>query len=408
MRSVVRFSTAIAILSTLLSPLVVSGQTGAAPPAAKTAPGWVFTPSVGVGGAWDDNVLLVNPGSNPPADYGYPITPGASLDYTGKLTKFSSGYNGSFVRYVTLENLNSFQHSFRAMAERRANARLTFFGQENLTIAPTTDVLQLGGVPFYRIGSQSNMAGGGTQIALAKHTTLKSVYTLNSVTFDDSLVVGSQLQGGHSHAIATSVNQAVSSHLVIGGEYQFTRAVVNGRPVAGVPVEDDRFNLQTGSFTAQYQAAPGTTLSGAIGIARIGAGLAHAEQTGPEWRGALLQRAGRGLVSVGYERSHIPSFGFGGTFQNEEWTANVHMPIGRSRFYVDGGFAWLSNEPLDAIQPSLKTAWLSGNAGYYATRWLTVEGFYGRTQQDSQLAGGQLQRNQIGFRVSAAKPMKLR
>jgi hypothetical protein len=195
---------------------------------------------------------------------------------------------------------------------------------------------------------------------------------------------------------------------VLGGEYQFTRAIVNSRAVSGVPGEDDRFNLQTGSFTAQFQAASGTTLSGALGIARIGAGLSHAGRTGPEWRAALLQRAGRGLFSAGYERSHIPSFGFGGTFQNEQWMANLHMPIGRSRVYVDGGFAWLNNEPLDTVQPSLKTAWISGDAGYYATRWLTLEGFYGRTQQDSQLAGGQLQRNQIGFRVSAAKPMKLR
>jgi hypothetical protein len=84
------------------------------------------------------------------------------------------------------------------------------------------------------------------------------------------------------------------------------------------------------------------------------------------------------------------------------------MPIGRTRAYVDGGISWLNNDPLDSDQPSLQTAWVSTTLGYYATRWLSLEGFYGRTQQDSQRAGGQLERNQVGFRIVAAKPMKLR
>lgn len=407
MRSVLRFLTAAVIGTVASSPAIVIGQTGA-PPNQQAAPGWVFTPSISFGGSWDDNVLLVDPGSNPPADYGSPIGPAASLDYTGKRTRFSSGYNGSFVRYLTLDNLNSFQHSLRAAVEHRANARLTFFGQESLTVAPTTDVLQLAGVPFYRIGSRSNSAGGGAQAALSKHTTLRGAYTLNSVAFDVNELLGNQLQGGHAHELRASLDHSLSRQLMVGGEYEFTRAIVNSRTFVGLDGPEDRFNLQTGSLTAQYQPTARTTLSGAFGVARIGAGLSYAARTGPEWRAAVLQRAGRGVVSASYQRSHIPSFGFGGTFQNEQWMANVHMPLGRTRAYVDGGISWLNNDPLEANQPSLQTAWLSGNVGYYATRWLTLEGFYGRTQQDSQRAGGQLERNQVGFRVAAAKPVKLR
>jgi hypothetical protein len=72
------------------------------------------------------------------------------------------------------------------------------------------------------------------------------------------------------------------------------------------------------------------------------------------------------------------------------------------------GVSWLNNDPLDTVQPSLQTSWLSSILGYYATRWLSLAGFYGRTQQDSQVAGGQLQCNQLGFRVVAAKPVNLR
>jgi hypothetical protein len=84
------------------------------------------------------------------------------------------------------------------------------------------------------------------------------------------------------------------------------------------------------------------------------------------------------------------------------------MPLGRSRAYVNGGISWLNNDPLDTDQPSLQSGWLSGVLGYYATRWLSLEGFYGRTQQDSHRAGGQLERNQVGFRVVATKPVWLR
>jgi len=376
-------------------------------PAQQTAPGWIFTPSISSGATWDDNVVLVNPGTNPPSDYGFPITPSASLDYTGKFTRFSTGYSGSFVRYVTLTELNSLQQSLRATVERKANTRVMLFGQESFTAAPTTDVLQLGGVPFYRIGSRSNAATGGVQATVARHTTIRSSYTLRTVDFDTNVFTASQLQGGYAHEITTSIDQAVTRHFTVGAEYEFSRAIVNGTEVLGVPGRpEDRFNMQTVLGTAQFQAAAGTTISGGFGLAMLGGGLTHEARTGPEWRAAIAQKAGRNTVSASYSRSYIPSFGFGGTFQNQQWSAAIHMPIHRA--YVDGGFTWLNNDPLDTLQPSLRTAWVSGTVGYYMTRWLSLEGFYGHTQQDSQRAGGQLTRNQLGFQVVAVKPMKLR
>jgi hypothetical protein len=406
MRNVPRLLGAIVIgVAVLTAPVVRAQSTGI--PAQQTAPGWIFTPSISFGGTWDDNVLLVNPGTNPPADYGSPITPAASLDYTGKYTRFSTGYSGSFVRYLTLDSLDSFQQSLRAMVERRASERVTFFGQETFTAAPTTDVLQLAGIPFYRIGSRTNSVGGGVQAALAKHTTLRSTYTLRTVTFDVNAFSGSQLQGGHAHDSTTSVDYAVSRRFVVGGEYELSHAVFNGQRVTGLVGPEDRFNMQTATATAQYQPMAGTRISGGFGVAMLGAGLTHEARTGPEWRAGISQQAGRGLVSATYRRSYIPSFGFGGTFQNEEWTANVHMPFGRSRTYVDGSVSWFNNDPLDTDQPSLRTAWVSTTVGYYLARWLSLEGFYQRTQQDTQRAGGQLNRNQVGFHVVAAKPVKL-
>jgi uncharacterized protein (PEP-CTERM system associated) len=397
----------------LLSSAVVRAQStsGSAPQNAPTQQiprGWVFTPSISSGGTWDDNVLMVNAESNPPADYGTPITPGASLDYNGKLTRFASGYSGTFVRYMTLDELNSLQQSLHADVDRRVNRRITLIGQESYTAAPTTDVLQLTGVPFYRIGSRSNAVSGGTQVALAKHTVLRSSYTLRTIVFDTNPLTDNQLKGGHAHEMLATVEQAVSRHFTVGGEYEFTRAIENGQvSIAGLTPEN-RFNMQTAMGTAEYVVAAGTAISGGVGVAVLGAGLTHEARTGPEWRAGISQKTGRAVVSVTYGHSYIPSFGFGGTFQNEELAANVRSPIGRTRAYVAGSFTWLNNVPLEPNQPSLKTAWLTGTAGYYLARWLTIEGFYERTQQDTQRPGGQIERNLIGFHVVASKPMKLR
>jgi hypothetical protein len=351
---------------------------------------------------------MVNAESNPPADYGTPITPGASLDYNGKLTRFASGYSGTFVRYMTLDELNSLQQSLHADVDRRVNRRITLIGQESYTAAPTTDVLQLTGVPFYRIGSRSNAVSGGTQVALAKHTVLRSSYTLRTIVFDTNPLTDNQLKGGHAHEMLATVEQAVSRHFTVGGEYEFTRAIENGQvSIAGLTPEN-RFNMQTAMGTAEYVVAAGTAISGGVGVAVLGAGLTHEARTGPEWRAGISQKTGRAVVSVTYGHSYIPSFGFGGTFQNEELAANVRSPIGRTRAYVAGSFTWLNNVPLEPNQPSLKTAWLTGTAGYYLARWLTIEGFYERTQQDTQRPGGQIERNLIGFHVVASKPMKLR
>jgi len=407
MRRVLRFFAAALVGLAVLVPLGVRAQGPAVPPQQQTPRGWVFTPSISVGGTWDDNVLLVNPGTNPPSDYGSPITPAAGLSYTGKYTRFTSGYSGAFVRYMTLSELNGLHQTLHASLERRVNGRVSFFGDESFTAAQTTDVLQLAGVPFYRIGSRSNAATGGIQASLTKRTTLRSSYTLRTVDFDNNVFTSTSLQGGHGHDITTAVDYALSRRLAIGGEYEFSRAIVNGETHAGVPGPEDRFNMQTATATAQYQLAAGTSINGGFGVAMLGAGLHHEARTGPEWRAGFSQKTGRGVVSASYMRSYIPSFGFGGTFQNQQWNANIRMPLAR-RLYVDGFFSWLQNDPLDTTQRSLQTNWLSATAGYYLTRWLSAEGFYGRTQQDSQLSGGQLERNQLGFRVVAVKPVRLR
>jgi hypothetical protein len=366
--------------------------------------GWVFTPTLRFGGSWDDNVLLVNPGDNPPGDYASPIDPSANLEYTGRRTRFLAGYQGSLVLYRSLDNLNSFSQMLRVAAEHRVTRRLKVFGEEHFARATTTDALQLAGVPYYRIGSRTNSTGGGAEAALAKHTLLRGAYMLRWVDFDVDARSAGELRGGYAHEADLSLVHALSPLLAVGGEYNFTRATVGEeRGVAANPI--DRFNIQTARATAQYRLAPSVSLSGAIGVSRLGAGLEHGGRTGATWRVEISRRGPRSVLSASYHRSFVPSFGFGGTSENEEWRGTVHLPFERA--YVTGSVGWSANEPLES-GPSLESLLLSGTTGYRVTRWLSVEGFYGRTQQDTQRAGGDLRRNEIGFRIVATRPMKLR
>ena len=365
----------------------------------EQAVGWIFTPAIESGGAWDTNILLANAGDNPPKDYATPVNPSAGLEYRGRRTRLSTGYEGAFLLYRNFSELNSTEQHARARVEHRASARFMFFGEETYSSVPTTDSLILSGVPFYRVGSQMNEVAAGTEARLSRTVTLRGNYSLNRVTFAKDSPAGGDLQGGHAHQFVLGLDRAITKRLAFTAEYEAWRAVVSG----GL----DHFATNTASVGLEYDLTESLSVFGLGGVSRLGAGVGHGTQIGPAMRAGITHRAHHIVLSGVYSRSYIPSFGFGGTFQNEEWQGNAHLPFYGTRGYIDGSLARFSNDPLEATQPSLRTLWLSGTLGYRLTRWLSAEGYYVHSQQDSQRAGGDLGRHQVGFRMRAAKPVRL-
>lgn len=381
----------------------VAGQTQSTPN--KSTPGWVFTPAMGVGGVWENNVFILLEDDNPPSDYASPLNPSLSLDFTGRNTKFSAGYNGSFTLYRTLEELNNYQQSLRGQFERRLTRRVRLVIDEDFEAAPTTDALERGDVPFHRVGSKSNMLSASLESALGAQTSLNGGYVFRVVEFDAGPLRSTELKGGHSHELELALVHGLSRRLSLTLDYEFVRAIVSGSTL--FPELEDRFNIQAGSGTLQYAVMEDFNIFGGIGLAHLGAGLTHEARTGPTWRAGLSRKIDRTTLSAMYRRSYTPSFGFGGTSQNEELTGNVHVAFARNRAYVSGSTTWSENDALDARQRSLRSLWLTGRVGYAVARWMTVEGYYGRAQQDSQVAGGKRHRHMVGFQVITSKPVKL-
>jgi len=368
-------------------------------PQERQAVGWIFTPSIAFGGSWDDNILLANTGDDPPGDYATPVNPGAELDYRGRRTRLSTGYEGAFLMYRTFDELNSTEQHFRARLDQHLTPRLTLYGEETFAQVPTTDALQLAGVPFYRVGSRTNDIHGGLEARLTRDVTLRGEYSLNKVTFADDSPAGANLQGGHAHEVTVGIDRMVSPRLTFFAEYEYRRGLFSN--------EVDQFDTNTGGAGVAYAITPKLSVSGFAGVSMLGASDTHDTKFGPAVRAGITHNARRVVLSALYSHSFVPAFGFGGTFQNEEWQGNVHVPFYGTRGYVDGGVARFDNDPLEPTQPSLRSVWVSGTLGFRLTRWLSAEGYYGHTQQNAQQPGGELGRHQVGFRLRAAKPVRL-
>jgi hypothetical protein len=353
---------------------------------------------VGFGAAWDNNILLASEGDSQLNDFGFPVDSGLTLNYRGRRLNLSGSYGGSFVRYRTYDEINSDNQRGRAYLAYQATSRLKVFAEETFVDAPSSSALNLAGVPFYRTGSRTNDAGGGIEALIARHTTLVAGYMLRSVTFEER--VGQTLEDGYEHDWTVSMTRAHSRRLSVGASYDFRREVLSEG--------QDRFNIQQVGVTAQYALTPTLAVSGLLGVAVLGAGLTHDASVGPAVEAKLTYTARRTMMSASYLRTFVPSFGFGGTFQNEEWIGTVHVPIVSSRVFVDGRVAWFDNDALEGGQPSLQSLWLSGTVGYHATRWMNVEVFVDRTSQDTQRPGGNVKRTAIGGRVVLTKPMRIR
>ena len=361
-------------------------------------PGWSFTPSVAIGVGYDNNVALTAPRADLGRTQGdtlFNIAPGGQLEYIRKRTDFAAGYRGFLRRYMDVDGLNSFDQRASMALKHLVSRRLTLFARDTFTDSPTTDEVEVNGVPFRRTGSRFNTFAAGTEYRLSKFLHLSTRYDSTWVSFDRPEIF---LTGGWIHALRNELGYQVSKHARIGGEYAYRRASLN---------EGQReFTFQDAGGVIHLTLGPHTEVNAAAGLATLLDRNFDQTRSGPYMRLGIAHVLEHATIGANFERQYVPSFGFGGSSNSQELRGYVQMPV-RQRLYTQGTAAWRRTLPFQAQTLELDTVWVRTAIGYGVARWMRVEGLYTYTRQDSIVTGGEVDRHRIGVQFVISQPMRI-
>jgi hypothetical protein len=376
--------------SNFFTPATADPQAGA---------GWSVTPSLSYAGAWDDNVLVTGVGDATAADFVNTVSPRATVNFNGRRGQISGTYDGAFLLYRELSTLNSYDQRGTLFAQRLLSPHVALFARSSLAKVPTTELAAFVGIPFLRTGSQIIDTHGGLDVSLTKRTSVVVSYDFEWVAFDDNPATSVNLQGGHSQGGSVSFRHAIDPRVTLTADYKLTHALIVAL--------GQTFDIQNWWAGAEYKLSEGTRMFAAGGVSRLGVTEFSEARVGPALRGGLVRNFRTASAHVEYTRSFVPAYGFGGTMQNEELSAQVQVPLAR-RLVASSGVSWRRNDPLSEIDLPLRSFWLEGSVGYAATPMIRIEGFYSATHQNIDRPGGQSDRHRIGFQVVTAKPMRIR
>ncbi|MCC7106597.1 MAG: hypothetical protein IT307_15780 [Chloroflexi bacterium] len=375
----------------------ISGRTPAtAMEAAPPTAGWTVSPGIGFATVWDNNVLFDHTDGRPVGDGLNVVRPMVSVDFRGRRGELGARYDGGFVRHHDLASLNSYGQRFTLSARRHLSRRTSFYLRHNAAALPTTELVELPGVAHTRVGSRLQDLRSGVEIAVSRQTNVAAGYHFQWVDFDDTLGRFAVLTGGYSHGATLAVTRTLTTRTSLTGDYLLERAsLLNG----------DQFDVQTVWGGVEHRLSDLLRVFAAAGVSRLG--LASESRMGPALRAGLARDFRRAGFNVIYSRSFVPSFGVGGTSENEDVTARLQLPLGR-RVTLQTVTAWRRNEPIQQGQLPLETIWIESGVAYSFTRWMRLEAFAAATHQTIDQPGGTLKRYQLGVQVSAGTTARIR
>jgi len=370
-------------------------------PRPEPGAGWTFTPSMLYQATWDDNVLLLGRGDEAPRDFLNVVNPKADLSYTGRRSDLALGYDGAFLFYRQLGNLNSYNQHASVNAHRLITRHVTLFLTDTAAAVPTTELVQFIAVPFIRTGSELNDLRAGVDAALTKRTSMQIAYDFEWVRFQHDTPFAALLRGGHSHGMSVALRHTVGPRTTLLADYDVHHAII---------ADTGTFDVEIVDVGVEHHVTDTTRVYVAGGAARLAVSDFGPARTGPAVRAGLSHQYQRAALDVAYTRTFVPAFGFGGTYQNEEIAGSVRAPLSR-RLYARSSVSWRRNEPLTAGDVHLESIWIEGTLGFAVQPWVRLEAFYSGSHQNDQTAGtsgGERGRNRVGFQIVTVKPLRVR
>ena len=373
-------------------------------PEANAGPGWTFTPSFGYVGTYDDNISLfgVRTAEEENNDFISIYQPSLELAYAGRHSRFGAEYSGSLLNYQTFTALNRWNQRAKIEVRRQETARLKWFARASAAAMPSTDLIELGGIPYRQTGARTADGRGGVDFRISARDSVSSSITDQVVDFDRPADARALLRGGHVIESLNVWRRRFGSRLSAGTDYSFRRAAING--------DVEQFSIHAAESAIEYELSPAWSFSGGAGIMYLESTPTTAARTGPAWRASLERHVNSSAFHVGYVRSFIPSFGFGGTIQNQEAGVGYRTALfGSRRWYTDHSAVFRDDSPLTAMVEQLPLRSLRTNSvlGFAPQPWVRLEAFYSRVQQSSLRAGGLVYRNRVGFQIVTSKPVRV-
>jgi len=368
-------------------------------------PGWSVTPAIGVSEMWDDNPTLAGEGDVRFGDFVTAVRPSLGLDFRGKQTTVRTDYAGSFDFYRDQVGLNTRDHRGGLDFTHQATKRLQFFAHDQATVSPTTaDALDVNATVLRRQTTRMNAFGGGFEALLGRQTMLRGTYASQWIEFADDDEADSPLPpsselllGGHSHAGGAEVRHRLNRRLSIGGDYDLQHAIVAGGT--------ETFDVQSALAVSQITMGPSLTANLGYGHAWLTAGRSGFTDSGPAIDLGLDWSGRHSGAALHYGRTFLPSFGFGGTFQNQEIRASVRTTLSRALQWT-GSVAASRNEPLEPGDPTLRSLSANTALGWTIKRRLRVDAFVEHVSQDSGLAGGHVLRTRAGVQGTVSQTVR--
>ena len=404
MRSSVRIVVVLSTTMMLVAGAHAQEQLGSGSAQSSYAGGWTFTPSFGLSETYDDNISLsgVNTFENVNNDYVATYFPGADLHYGGKHTTWDTGYTGSFLQYQTFSNLNRWNQHAHVDLRRQETLRWKWYGRGNVQAMPSTDAIELGGIPFRHTGATTADARAGVSYDFSARDGVSTAVNYQRISFDRPDDPRVFLRGGRVFESMNGWRHKISSRTAFGADYSYRRALVAG--------DLETFNLHTVQAAVDHDLDASWSVSGAAGLVYLESTATINGRTGPAWRIAVERHRASRTFHARYMRTYIPSFGFGGTIQNQEAGVGYRTPLfNNRRVYLDTSMVFRNDTPLTTEFQTLPLRSLRGYAtvGWSPQPWVRMEGFYTHLSQSSLVAGGRLDRNRIGFQIVTSKPMRI-
>ena len=377
----------------LVTDPVVGGQRG---PSA----GWSLTPALVMSRTYDDNVLLRGPGDPHEHDAINVISPRGDATYHGRQTDLSFRYDGSIILYNRLDTLNSYEQHGDLLLKHHMSARSSFFTTFSMTAAPTTEVLQLTGIPYIRAGVFTETVHSGFEHQASKRLTVTASGYFDQARFNATGNYENILLGGYGIGGGVSLKERLSERTSLTGDADVQHETIGSA--------HQQFDIQHVLGGVEHQLSERMRVFAAGGFSRLSETTFAPARTGPSFRIGLSEHYRSTIIDLSYDRSFVPSFGIGGTTQNGSVTARVQMPITR-RLYTQNLVSWQQQDPIAIEVPVLRSTWVQSSVGYTASQWFRIEAYFAGTRQTAGREDGSLlTHNQFGIQVIASKPVRIR